>query len=129
MLASLPAELLRSLRLVLVIAVVTGLAYPLLVTAAAQLLFHDQANGSLATGPNGGVVGSRLLGQEFKDPRYFHGRPSATVDAGDASKALPYNAANSSGSNLSPSNQALSERVAKAVEAVRQEDGLDSGAT
>src|SRR5262245_537187 len=106
MLASIPSELLRALRLTLVVAAVTGLVYPLVMTGVAQAVFHDQANGSLVT-TNGQVVGSRLIGQQFTKAEYFHGRPSATVDQSDPTKALPYNAQNSAGSNYAPSNPAL----------------------
>jgi len=127
MLASLPSELLRGLRLTVVIFAVTGLVYPLVGTGLAQALFHDQANGSLVT-RNGQEVGSRLIGQQFTKPEYFHGRPSATVDQSDATKALPYNAQSSAGSNYAPSNPALIDRVSKDVQAARQENGLDAGA-
>lgn len=122
MLASIPTELLRSLRLTLVVAAVTGLIYPFVITGIAQAAFNSQANGSLVA-QNGQVVGSSLIGQQFTDARYFHGRPSATVDA-NTGKPQPYNAANSAGSNLAPSNQALIDRVKKGVEADRQENGL-----
>jgi potassium-transporting ATPase KdpC subunit len=121
-LRSLPTEFLRSLRLTLVIAAITGLVYPLVITGVAQVVFADQANGSLIT-KNGQVVGSRLIGQEFTDPKYFIGRPSATL-TNDGSKPQPYNAANSTGSNLAPSNKALIDRVAKAVADIRKRDGL-----
>jgi K+-transporting ATPase ATPase C chain len=124
MLASIPSELLRSLRLTLVVAVVTGLIYPLVVTGVAQGLFHDQANGSLVT-RNGQVVGSRLIGQQFASPKYFHGRPSATVDP-NTGKPKPYAAENSAGSNYGPSNQALIDRVTQGVQTVRDENGLGS---
>ena len=124
--ASIPAELLRSLRLTLVIAAVTGLIYPLVGTGLAQALFHDQANGSLVT-KDGQVVGSRLIGQQFTQPQYFHGRPSATVDAGTG-KPQPYAADNSAGSNYAPSNQALIDRVSKDVQTARQENGLGADA-
>jgi len=127
MLASFPSELLRSLRLTLVIFAVTGLVYPFVGTGLAQLLFHSQAEGSLLT-KNGQVVGSSLIGQQFTKPEYFHGRPSATVDPSDASKAVPYNAANSAGSNYGPSNQALIDRVKKDVDTARQENGLAADA-
>jgi len=91
-----------------------GLAYPLAVTGVAQLLFPYQANGSLET-RDGRVIGSALIGQSFASDRYFHGRPSATVDADPADPArtvpAPYNAAASGGSNLGPTNQALIDRV------------------
>ena len=126
MLASIPSELLRALRLTLVVAVVTGLVYPLVVTGISQVAFHDQANGSLVT-RNGQTVGSRLIGQQFTKPEYFHGRVSATVDPNNPSKASPYNAANSGGSNYGPSNQALIDRVKKDAQSTRQENGLPSG--
>ena len=124
MLASLPTELLRSLRLTLVVAAVTGLIYPFVITGIAQTVFNSQANGSMLT-QNGQVVGSSLIGQQFTDDRYFHGRPSATVDA-STGKPLPYNADNSAGSNLGPSNQALIDRVKTGVTTVRQQDGLSA---
>ena len=125
-LRSLPIELLRALRLTLVVAVVTGLIYPLVITAISQAVFHDQANGSLIV-KNGQVVGSKLIGQNFTDPRYFFGRPSATVNQNDATKSDPYNAANSAGSNLAPSNKVLIDRVAKAVAQIRKENNLPAG--
>jgi K+-transporting ATPase ATPase C chain len=126
MLSSLPSELLRSLRLTLVIAAVTGLIYPLVGTGVAQALFRDQANGSLVT-RDGQVVGSRLIGQGFTQARYFHGRPSATVSA-STGKPQPYAADNSAGSNYGPSNPALIDRVTNDVQAVRQENGLAADA-
>jgi K+-transporting ATPase ATPase C chain len=120
---SLPAELLRAARLTLVVAVVTGLIYPFVVTGISQVVFHDQANGSLIT-KNGQLVGSKLIGQNFTDPKYFFGRPSATVNQSDATKSDPYNAQNSAGSNLAPSNKALIDRVSKAVEQIRKENNL-----
>jgi K+-transporting ATPase ATPase C chain len=123
MLASLPSELLRSLRLVLVIAVVTGLIYPLVMTGVIQTVFHSQANGSLVT-RNGQVVGSSLIGQEFTSPKYFHGRPSATTNA-STGKPQPYAADNSAGSNYGPSNKALIDRVSKDVDTARKDNGLD----
>lgn len=98
----------------------TGLVYPLAITGIAQLAFSDQANGSLVE-HGGKVVGSRLVGQNFASERYFHGRPSATSapDPNDSSKTVdaPYNAANSSGSNLGPTSQKLVDRVNAAIEA------------
>ena len=122
MLASLPSELLRSLRLTLVIFAVTGLVYPLVGTGIAQALFHSQANGSLVT-KNGQVIGSTLLGQEFTSARYFHGRVSATVNA-STGKPEPYAADNSAGSNLGPNSKALIDRVSQDVAAIRKENGL-----
>jgi K+-transporting ATPase ATPase C chain len=123
---SLPTELLRAARLTLVVAVVTGLIYPFVITGISQVVFHDQANGSLIT-KNGQLVGSKLIGQNFDDPRYFFGRPSATLNVSDATKSDPYNAQNSAGSNLAPSNKALIDRVQKAVEQIRKENNLPAG--
>jgi K+-transporting ATPase ATPase C chain len=125
MLASLPSELLRGLRLTLVIAVVTGLVYPLVITGVAQLVFHDRANGSLVSS-GGQVVGSKLIGQQFTGAQYFHGRVSTTNNASDATKPEPYNAQNSGSTNLAPSNQALSDRVSGSVSQVQKtEYGAD----
>jgi potassium-transporting ATPase KdpC subunit len=126
MLRSLPAELLRSVRLTLVVAVVTGLIYPLVITGVSQVVFRDQANGSLIT-KNGQVVGSKLIGQNFTDPKYFFGRPSATANISDATKSDPYNAQNSAGSNLGPTNKVLIDRVSKAVAQIRKENNLPAG--
>jgi K+-transporting ATPase ATPase C chain len=123
---SLPTELLRAIRLTVVIAVVTGLIYPLVITGISQVVFHDQANGSLIT-KNGQLVGSKLIGQNFTDPKYFFGRPSATTNVSDATKSDPYNAQNSAGSNLGPTNKALIDRVTKAVEQIRKENNLPAG--
>jgi K+-transporting ATPase ATPase C chain len=120
---SLPTELLRAARLTLVVAVVTGLIYPLVITGISQVVFHDQANGSLIT-KNGQLVGSKLIGQNFDDPKYFFGRPSATLNVSDVTKSDPYNAQNSAGSNLAPSNKALIDRVQKAVDQIRKENNL-----
>jgi K+-transporting ATPase ATPase C chain len=116
---SLSAEVLRSLRATLVIAAICGLAYPLVMTGLAQGLFHDNANGGLIT-RGGAVVGARLIGQNFTSARYFDGRPSATVDENDSTRSKPYNAANSAGDNLGPSNQALIDTVRQRVQAVRK---------
>ena len=116
---SLSAEVLRTLRATLVIAAIGGLVYPLVMTGLAQGLFHDQANGGLIT-QNGKVVGAKLIGQNFTSDRYFDGRPSATVDENDSTKSKPYNAANSGGDNLAPTNQALIDVVRQRVEAVRK---------
>jgi potassium-transporting ATPase KdpC subunit len=112
MLKSLPREILMGIRLTLVFGLLTGIVYPLAVTGVGQVLFHDQANGSLITDRNGQVVGSRLIGQWFdpNDGRYFHPRPSATVDP-STGQPLPYSANNSAGSNYGPSNQNLIKRV------------------
>jgi K+-transporting ATPase ATPase C chain len=94
-------------------------------TGIAQLLFPQQANGSLIV-KDGKVIGSELIGQNFADARYFHGRPSATsdTDPNDATKTVPapYNAANSSGSNAGPTSKALIERVQGDVEKLKAEN-------
>jgi K+-transporting ATPase ATPase C chain len=117
MLKSLPREILIAIRVTIVFGVVTGLIYPLAITGISQVVFHDQANGSLVTDKNGQVVGSRLIGQWFdpSDLRYFHPRPSATVDP-NTGQPLPYAANNSTGSNLGPSNQNLINRVQAQVQ-------------
>jgi K+-transporting ATPase ATPase C chain len=106
----------------------TGLAYPLAVTGIAQLVMSDKANGSLIE-RDGQVVGSSLIGQNFSSDRYFHGRPSATTgpDPSDPSKSVdaPYNAANSSGSNLGPTSKKLVDRVNGAIEAEFDAGRLD----
>ena len=105
--------------------VITGLAYPLGMTGISQVLFHHQANGSLIE-RDGKVVGSALIGQEFKDDKYFHGRPSATTapDPNDSTKTVPapYNAANSGGSNLGPTSKALADRVKEDVDKLKAEN-------
>ena len=121
--------MLKQLRPALVVLIgltlITGLLYPLAITGFAQLLFPTQAQGSLIV-QDGKVVGSALLGQPFNDPKYFHGRPSATTapDPQDSSKTVeaPYNAANSGGSNLGPTSKALSDRIAADVERLKAEN-------
>lgn len=107
-------ELRPAIVLVLALTVITGLVYPFAMTGLAGFIFPRQAAGSLVEA-NGKVVGSELIGQTFESDRYFHGRPSATTaaDPADATKTVPapYNAANSSGSNLGPTNSALIDRV------------------
>ena len=101
----------------------TGIAYPFALTGIAQAVLNAPANGSTIV-REGKVIGSALIGQNFTSDRYFHGRPSATntPDPADASKTLdaPYNAANSSGSNLGPTSKALVDRVTADVEARRK---------
>lgn len=105
----------------LLLTVVAGLLYPGVVTGLAQLLFPYQANGSLHT-VDGKVIGSDLIGQYWTSPTYFHGRPSATVSSSDSSKSEPYNASNSSASNLGPTNKALTETVSARVKELQKEN-------
>jgi K+-transporting ATPase ATPase C chain len=106
--------------LLVLFSALTGLAYPLAITGIAQLVTPGRAGGELIT-RNGVVVGSRLIGQNFASAKYFHGRPSATQapDPKDATKTIdaPYNAANSTGSNLGPTSQKLLDRVKASVAA------------
>jgi K+-transporting ATPase ATPase C chain len=116
----------RSAIIVLVaLTLITGLAYPLAMTAIAGAIFPKQAQGSLIE-KGGKVVGSALIGQEFKDDKYFHGRPSATSapDPADSTKTVsaPYNAANSGGSNLGPTSKALNDRIKEDVEKLKAEN-------
>jgi potassium-transporting ATPase KdpC subunit len=114
------AQLRPALAMTVLLTLITGIAYPLAVTGIAQVLLPHQADGSLVE-REGKVIGSDLIGQLFTGERYFHGRPSATIgpDPSDASKttSVPYNAANSAGSNLGPTNKALIERVQSDVKA------------
>ena len=103
-----------AVTLFVLMTVVTGLAYPLVVTGAAKLAFPEQASGSLVR-VNGQVVGSALIGQNFTDPKYFWGRPSAT-------SPMPYNAAGSSGSNQGPLNPALTDAVKARIAALKAVD-------
>jgi K+-transporting ATPase ATPase C chain len=107
-------ELKPALLMLALLTVVTGAAYPLLVTGVAQAVFPRQANGSLIE-RDGKVVGSELIGQPFTDPKYFWGRPSATGP-------VPYNAGASSGSNLGPTNPALEEAVKARIAALKAAD-------
>lgn len=110
--------MLRQLRpAIMVFAALTfvcGVLYPLVVTGAAQTLFPRQANGSIII-EDGQEVGSSLIGQPFRDPKYFWSRPSATTP-------VPYNAASSSGSNLGPTNPALAIVISERVTALRNAD-------
>jgi K+-transporting ATPase ATPase C chain len=108
----------KALMLFLVMTVLTGVAYPLVVTGLSKVIFPQQAEGSLAY-KGGHPIGSVLIGQNFSDTRYFYSRPSAAGKDG-------YDAANSSGSNLGPTNQAFLDSVAKQAEKVRTDNGLSS---
>lgn len=107
-------ELKPAFLMLVVFTVVTGLVYPFLVTGIAQVLFPRQANGSLIE-RDGKPIGSALIGQPFSSPKYFWSRPSAT-------SPYPYNAASSSGSNLGPTNPALTDAVAGRIKALRDAD-------
>jgi K+-transporting ATPase ATPase C chain len=120
-------QLRPALLMTLILTVITGLAYPLAITGIAQAVFPHQANGSLLYDAGGTVIGSELIGQEFTSPGYFHGRPSVTVDA-DTSEDRPYNAANTTASNLGPTNQKLIDTVADRAKAYREENGLAADA-
>ena len=118
-------EIRPAIVLLLGLTLITGLAYPLAITAVAGAIFPKQAEGSLIE-KDGKVVGSALIGQEFKSDKYFHGRPLATVapDPNDSTKTVPapYNAANSGGSNLGPTSKALNDRVKEDVEKLKAEN-------
>jgi len=118
-------EIRPAIVLLLALTLITGLAYPLAMTVVAGTLFPKQAEGSLIE-KDGKVIGSALIGQEFKDDKYFHGRPSATSapDPADSSKTVPapYNAANSGGSNLGPTSKALNDRIKEDVEKLKAEN-------
>ena len=111
--------------LLLAFTVLTGVVYPLVMTGLANVIFPYQARGSLLE-KDGNVIGSELLGQNFTSDRYFHGRPSATVgpDPADPSKtvSVPYDAANSGGSNLGPTSKALIDRMTADVAKLKQEN-------
>src|SRR5262245_6271066 len=107
-------EIRPALVVLIVLTAITGLAYPLAMTGIAGVIFPRRAQGSFIE-RDGQVVGSALIGQNFTSDKYFHGRPSATVtpDPKDPTKNvdLPYNAANSGGSNLGPTNKAMIDSV------------------
>jgi K+-transporting ATPase ATPase C chain len=118
-------EIRPAIVLVVALTLITGLLYPLVITGLAGIIFPNQAQGSLIT-RDGKVIGSGLIGQNFTSDRYFHGRPSATTgpDPVDPSKSVsvPYNAANSGGSNLGPTNKALIDRVKADTEKLKAEN-------
>jgi len=113
MLNLIPHDVLKSIRITLVFGLIGGVIYPLVITGVSQVAFHDQASGSLVV-VNGQVVGSSLIGQNFSADKYFQGRLSANK----------YDASNSVGSNLGPSNQTLINNVASAARSYRQANGL-----
>jgi K+-transporting ATPase ATPase C chain len=108
--------------MIVLLTIITGIAYPYAMTGITQGLLPGQANGSLVTRADGTVIGSSLIGQDFTSDKYFHGRISATsgTDPNDPTQSVaqPYNAANSAGSNLGPTSQALSDRVKGDVDAL-----------
>jgi potassium-transporting ATPase KdpC subunit len=109
------SRLLRnSLMMLLVMTIITGIAYPLLVTGLSQLIFPSQANGSLIA-KNGQPIGSTLIGQSFTEPKYFWGRPSATSPQAN-------NGTGSGGSNLGPTNPALADAVKQRIAALQSAD-------
>ena len=118
-------EIRPAILVLVLLTLITGVAYPFAMTGIAGALFPKQAQGSLIE-KDGKVIGSALIGQEFKQDKYFHGRPSATVapDPADASKTVgaPYNAANSGGSNLGPTSKALADRLKEDVENLKSDN-------
>jgi K+-transporting ATPase ATPase C chain len=118
-------EIRPAIVLVIALTLITGLVYPLAITGIAGVIFPYQAQGSLIE-RDGKVVGSALIGQVFADDKYFHGRPSATnaPDPKDSTKTVdaPYNAANSMGSNLGPTNKALIDRVKGDLDKLKEEN-------
>ena len=118
-------EIRPAIFLLLALTLITGLVYPLAMTGIAEVLFPRQAQGSLIE-KDGKVIGSVLIGQEFKGDKYFHGRPSATTaaDPNDSTKTVsaPYNAANSGGSNLGPTSKALADRLKENVDRLKAEN-------
>jgi K+-transporting ATPase ATPase C chain len=115
------ADLLPALRLLVIMSVLTGIAYPLIVTGIAQLAFPRAANGSLIPAADGKTSGSELIGQPFDDPKYFWSRPSAT-------SPQPYNGMASSGSNQGTRNPALADAVKDRIKALREADSGNTAA-
>jgi K+-transporting ATPase ATPase C chain len=108
-------NLVTAVLMTLVTTILLGLAYPLVVTGIAQVMFPDKANGQLIRNADGTIIGSRLIGQPFASPGYFRSRPSAAGNNG-------YDASASSGSNLGPTNQKLIDRVKADVEKLQSEN-------
>src|SRR5947209_5610855 len=107
-------QLRPALACLILLTLITGVGYPLIITGVARTCFARQASGSVLQDQRG----SALIGQAFDDPRYFWGRLSATTDADG--KPLPYNAANSSGSNLGPTNPSLADAAKTRIDALRR---------
>ncbi|MGC1559973.1 MAG: K(+)-transporting ATPase subunit C [Bradyrhizobium sp.] len=118
-------EIRPAILVLVLLTLITGLVYPLAMTAITGAIFPKQAQGSLIE-RDGRVIGSALIGQEFKEEKYFHGRPSATTapDPADSTKTVPapYNAANSGGSNLGPTSKPLNERIKEDVDRLKTEN-------
>jgi potassium-transporting ATPase KdpC subunit len=118
-------EIRPAIVLVIALTIITGLIYPLAITGIAEVIFPRQAQGSLIE-KDGKVIGSALIGQQFSDAKYFHGRLSATntPDPKDPTKTIdaPYNAANSGGSNLGPTSKALIDRVKTDITKLKAEN-------
>lgn len=110
-----------ALVLTVILTIVTGFIYPGIVTGLAQFLFHSQANGSLVYASNGQAIGSELIGQYWTLPKYFHGRPSATVNPNTGTPE-PYDAENSSASNAGPTNAAYIQTVQQRVAELKKEN-------
>jgi K+-transporting ATPase ATPase C chain len=113
--------------LTLVLTLIVGVAYPLVITGVAQALFNNQANGSLVT-KNGQTIGSTQIGQEWTDPKYFHGRPSATL-SNNGSQSQPYNAANSSASNNGPTSSNLQAEVQAELKLLQEDEACNASGT
>ena len=118
-------EIRPAIVLLVALTLITGVIYPFAMTGIARVIFPIQSQGSLVE-ENGRIVGSALIGQQFQSDRYFHGRPSATLspDPNDSTKTVPapYNASNSGGSNLGPTNKSLIERVQGDMDRLQQEN-------
>lgn len=108
-------EIKNALLMFVVFSVILGIIYPVVITGISQVVFPHQANGNLIT-EDGKVIGSKLIGQNFSSPEYFHGRPSA----------IGYDSSTSGGSNLGPTNQKLVDQIEKRVQQVRSEESLPS---
>jgi K+-transporting ATPase ATPase C chain len=119
-------EIRPAIVVLVALTLITGLAYPLAMTGIAGALFPSQAEGSLIRRDDGTIIGSELIGQAFTSDKYFHGRPSATLgpDPQDPTRTIsvPYNAVNSMGSNLGPTNRALIDRVKGDLDRLKQEN-------